>query len=388
MTTALRLIAPWRMIAGILLIAATLRASFTGLAPLLDQVSNQFALSATQTGILTTLPLFAFAIISPLVARFSRYFGPERSLVTALLIICAGILLRSSGNLWGLHVGTVLIGAGIAVGNVLLPGLIKRDFPGSIPRLTGAYSLTMGVAAGLGSAAMVPLAIRFGWQGALVCLMIFPILALAMWWDQVGKGTQTTHVRQTTNSAPRIWSSSLAWFITLFLGINSLIYYVVIGWLPIILTDAGYSEIQAGSLHGLMQLACAVPGLLIGVVISRMRDQRAIAAGVSLLCTFSLAGLWFFPSAASIWVCLFGFGSGATMILGLSFIGLKTSTAHEAASLSGMAQSVGYLLAAFGPPLAGNAHTFTHSWAWPVLGCAMLGVVMAILGTVAGKAHQ
>ncbi|WP_226569972.1 MFS transporter [Mangrovibacter yixingensis] len=388
MTTALRLIAPWRMIAGILLIAATLRASFTGLAPLLDQVSSQFSLSATQTGVLTTLPLFAFAFISPLAARVSRYFGPERSLVTALLIICTGILLRSSGNLSGLYLGTVLIGTGIAVGNVLLPGLIKRDFPGHIPRLTGAYSLTMGVAAGLGSAAMVPLAIHFGWQGALVCLMIFPILALAMWWDQVGKGNQGSTAQQPTYSTPRIWSNSLAWFITFFLGINSLIYYVVIGWLPMILMDAGYSEVQAGSLHGLMQLACAVPGLFIGMVISRMRDQRTIAAGVSLLCSFSLAGLWFFPSAASIWVCLFGFGSGATMILGLSFIGLKTSTAHEAASLSGMAQSVGYLLAAFGPPLAGNAHAFTHSWAWPVLGCAVLSVVMAIFGAVAGKAHQ
>lgn len=140
----------------------------------------------------------------------------------------------------------------------------------------------------------------------------------------------------------------------MFLGINSLVYYVIIGWLPAILISRGYSEAQAGSLHGLLQLATAAPGLLIPLFLHHVKDQRGIAAFVALMCAVGAVGLCFMPAHAITWTLLFGFGSGATMILGLTFIGLRASSAHQAAALSGMAQSVGYLLAACGPPLMGK----------------------------------
>lgn len=156
------------LIAGILLIATTLRVTFTGAAPLLDTIRSAYSLTTAQTGLLTTLPLLAFALISPLAAPVARRFGMERSLFAALLLICAGIAIRSLPSPYLLFGGTAVIGGGIALGNVLLPGLIKRDFPHSVARLTGAYSLTMGAAAALGSAMVVPLALNgFGWQGAL-----------------------------------------------------------------------------------------------------------------------------------------------------------------------------------------------------------------------------
>lgn len=171
----------WLLIAGILLIASTLRVTFTGAAPLLDAIRAQYSLTTAQTGLLTTLPLLAFGLVSPLAAGIAQRLGIERSLLVALLLICSGIAVRSLPAVSLLFVGTAIIGCGIALGNVLLPGLIKRDFAGNVARMTGAYSVTMGAAAALGSAMVVPLALNgFGWRGALLGLMVFPLLALLL----------------------------------------------------------------------------------------------------------------------------------------------------------------------------------------------------------------
>jgi CP family cyanate transporter-like MFS transporter len=322
------------LIAGILMIATTLRVTFTGAAPLLDTIRLDYGLSTAQTGLLTTLPLLAFALVSPLAAGVARRIGMERSLFIALLLICAGIAVRSLPSAALLFIGTAIVGCGIALGNVLLPGLIKRDFPGQVAKLTGAYSLTMGVSAAFGSAMIVPLAQgSAGWHGALLMLMAFPLVALLLWLPQ----WRQKHVATVTGAGAlqnrALWRSALAWQVTLFLGINSLIYYVIIGWLPAILLSHGYSEAQAGSVHGLLQLATAVPGLAVPLILHRLKDQRAIAGLVALMCAISAAGLWFMPGMAVMWTLMFGFGTGATMILGLTFIGLRASSAHQAAAL-------------------------------------------------------
>lgn len=391
MTTAIRVSGKQGslLIAGILMIATTLRVTFTGAAPLLDTIRLDYGLSTAQTGLLTTLPLLAFALISPLAAGVARRIGMERSLFIALLLICVGIAVRSLPSAPLLFIGTAVIGCGIALGNVLLPGLIKRDFPGQVARLTGAYSLTMGISAALGSALIVPLAQgEAGWHGALLMLMAFPLAALLLWLPQ----WRQKHVATVTGAGAlhnrAIWRSALAWQVTLFLGINSLIYYVIIGWLPAILLSHGYSEAQAGSVHGLLQLATAVPGLAVPLILHRLKDQRAIAGIVALLCAISAAGLWFAPGMAVMWTLVFGFGTGATMILGLTFIGLRASSAHQAAALSGMAQSVGYLLAACGPPLMGKIHDAAGDWRYPLLACALAAVIMAVCGMLAGRDRE
>lgn len=377
------------LLAGILTIATTLRVTFTGAAPLLDAIRETFRLSTAATGTLTTLPLLAFAIVSPLAASTAHRFGMERSLGGAMLLICAGIALRSFGGAAGLFVGTAVIGCGIALGNVLLPGMIKRDFPGQVARLTGAYSLTMGVAAAAGSALVVPVAeLGVGWRGALLALMAFPLLALALWLPQLRARRASTVSGPALRQSRALWRSPLAWQVTLFLGINSLIYYVIIGWLPAMLISQGYSEAQAGSLHGLMQLATAAPGILVPLVLSRLRDQRGIAVATALLCAAGALGLWLSPTHATLWAVMFGLGSGATMILGLTFIGLRASSAHQAAALSGMAQSVGYLLAAGGPPVMGKLHDMLASWHLPLALCALLSVIMALFGAFAGRQRE
>ncbi|VDY64946.1 Inner membrane transport protein YeaN [Shimwellia blattae] len=312
------------LLCGILLIAATLRVTFTAIAPLLDQLRHDYGLTTAQTGVLTTLPLIIFALISPLAAGISRHLGTERSLFCAMGIICLGIGIRSAGNLALLYTGTAIIGCGIALGNVLLPALIKQRFPDGVARLTGNYSLAMGIAAALGSLLIVPLAeAGAGWRGAFLALMIFPLAALLVWLPQLKQPVYAGVGRSSALSQRGIWRHPLAWQITFFLGLNSLIYYVVIAWLPAILVSYGYSAAQAGSLHGLLQLATAAPGLVIGLVLSRLNDQRGVALLVGLLGVVSLLGLWLAPALASLWIVLYGFSSGATMILGLVFIGLR-----------------------------------------------------------------
>jgi CP family cyanate transporter-like MFS transporter len=377
------------LIAGILLIATSLRVTFTGAAPLLDAIRTDYALTTAQTGLLTTLPLLAFALISPLAAGLARRIGMERSLMIALLLIIAGIALRSLPSAALLFGGTAVIGCGIALGNVLLPGLIKRDFPGQVAKLTGAYSLTMGAAAALGSALVVPVALSgAGWHGALLMLMVFPLLALLLWLPQWRQRPAGSLSGSRALQSRGIWRSTLAWQVTLFLGVNSLIYYVIIGWLPAILQSHGYSETEAGSLHGLLQLATAAPGIVVPLILLRLKDQRGVAGLSALMCAVSSAGLWFMPDLAVMWTLIFGFGSGATMILGLTFIGLRASSAHQAAALSGMAQSVGYLLAACGPPLMGKIHDANGDWRIPLLACGLVSVVMAICGILAGRDRE
>ncbi|WP_413738152.1 MFS transporter [Sodalis sp. RH21] len=396
---------PLLLVTGIVLIAACLRAPFTSAAPLLNPIRESFGLGTTQAGMLTTLPLLAFAAVSPFGARLARAFGFERALFGALLLIMGGIALRSFNAVACLYLGTAVLGGGIAIGNVLLPGLLKRDYPDKIALLTSAYALTMGTAAALGSAVMIPLVNGAGlsWPLALGLLIILPLLAAIGWLPQLRSPRRELVQMAPSRSvkagavgdgaarrpaAGRIWSSRLAWLVTLFLGFNSFIYYVIVSWLPAILIAAGYSPAQAGSLHGLMQLTSALAGLLVGPVAGRMRDQRVIALGVSLLCLLALAGLALYPALAVLWTALFGFGSGAAIILGLMFVSLRVHTSHQAAALSGMAQCVGYLLAATGPILIGALRDAAGNWESALLMCAALCLVMAWLGMLAGRNRQ
>ncbi len=346
------------MVVGILLIAACLRTPITSVAPIVSHIRQSFALSTAAAGALTTLPLLAFALMSPFAARLARWQGIERTLFAALAVMIAGALLRAVDQLACVYLGTFVLGAGIAVGNVLLPSLLKRDFPQRIAGMTAAYVVIMGVVAALGSALIVPLTqqLQGNWRWSLGLMSTLPLLAMLCWLPQVAKHRHS--------GAPGVggglrrgslWRSPLAWQVTLFLGLNSFIYYIAVGWLPAMITAAGYNATYAGSLHGLMQLATAVPGILLAPVIARMKDQRLLACATGLVTLVSLAGLALWPAGVVVWVVLLGVGTGAAMILGLAFISLRAAESHQAAALSGMAQCVGYLLAAFGPMLMGGA---------------------------------
>ena len=373
------------LLIGILLIAANLRAPFTSLPPVLGFIQDSFHLGSVATGALTALPLLAFALLSPVSAMMARKHGLERTLFGALIAIALGIVLRSVGASWGLYLGTAIIGMGIAAGNVLLPSLVKRDFSTRVASVTGAYALIMGIAAALGSAVVTPMAGAWGWTGALLAFLVLPVLAMLLWGKQLAAHTVPGKHAEVPKENGKVWHAALAWQVTLFLGLNSTIYYVIVGWLPTILTDAGMSATEAGSFHGVMQLATAVPGLVLGPILRRMRDQRLAGAAVCLCSAIALVGLDVAPQLAIIWSILFGIGTGAGIILGLSLIGLRTRNAMQAAALSGMSQCVGYLLASAGPMVIASLHDMLGGWGIPLQLCAVLAVIAAVMGYLAGR---
>lgn len=182
-----------------------------------------------------------------------------------------------------------------------------------------------------------------------------------------------------------VWKSPLAWQVTLFVGLNAIPFYVAVGWLPAILTDNGISPAKAGAVHGMLQFTTAIPGLILAATLRRLKDQKMAAVVVSLLSALSLTGILYAPDLAMLWAAILGFGSGASMMLGLTFIGLRTKNSGDAAALSGMAQCVGYLMAAMGPLLLGKVHDWSGGWTVPLLMTATIAVAGACTGMTAGR---
>jgi CP family cyanate transporter-like MFS transporter len=379
------------LIAGILLVATTLRAPFTIIAPLLEGLQKEYLLSATQVGLLITGPVLAFAAVSPFAAGLARRWGMERTLFGSLAVITAGVLVRAGGGVVALYVGTIIVGTGIALGNVLLPSVLKRDFPTKVAALTALYVLTMGVAAAIGSALVSPLSDTLHWDWRQVSrLPLLLVGVAAMFWLPQLTSSTTPAATTMDGVVPTVmWHSPLAWQVTAYFGLDCFLYYVGVSWLPAILRDTGgYSVTQAASLHGLLLLATALPGLVLIPLAPRLRDQRVVAAVLALCMSIGLLGLVLAPAHAPVWIMFFGAGAGGGLILGLALIGLRTAHAHDAAALSGMAQCLGYLFSSAAPPLAGKAMELAGSWHVPLTVCAGLGVVMAYVGTLAGRHLQ
>ncbi|MFA0146355.1 MFS transporter [Vibrio lentus] len=378
---------------GILFLSLNLRGPFTSLAPVLSQVMEGLNLNSSAAGFLTALPLLTFALFSPLVTKISQRIGLEPSLLLALVLITTGITLRSFGMIPTLYIGTVMIGMGIAIGNVLLPVVVKISFPTRIATVTSLYIFTMGIGSTLGSSLMVPfsdltLFTLTGWQLALLMNLVFPILALMIWLPKIRKrSSSATNKKQEDKPLPmkKMIKSGVAWQVTLALGLNSFTFYSLAGWLPQILNDLGYSEIDAGYIYGFLQFSTMVPGLLLLPFLGKNDNQQWLIT----LCTSSvfigLIGLLYLPEFAIFWVGLFGLANCSTFIIALSFVGLRTSNSSQAASLSGMAQGIGYALAATGPTLVGKLHALTDSWSVPILLIAAVAFACTIFAALAAR---
>lgn len=244
------------LVVGIVFVAAALRAPFTSVGPLLEMIRDDLGLSNTLAGAITTLPLLAFALLSPFAPQLARRFGLANVLMLALLALSMGILIRSASGTLTLFAGTAIIGLSIAVCNVLLPGLIKGKFPGRIGLLTGIYTVSMNLCAAVASGISVPIADQagLGWRGTLALWFIVAALATLFWIPQMkslGQGSGTS----TPGSAGKMWRSPLAWQVTLFMGLQSLLYYVLIAWFSVILGERGMSSSHAGWILSLLQLA-------------------------------------------------------------------------------------------------------------------------------------
>jgi len=375
------------LITGIIFIAFNLRPAITSVGPVISSIRADLHMSNGTAGFLTALPLLSFAVLSPLAPKFGQRLGNERTLWLGLLMLLIGILLRSAGVTWTLFAGTALIGIGIAIGNVLLPSLIKHKYPEKSGIMISLYTTSMCIFAALASGVSVPLAAQMGggWKQAFLLWGVVALLALLIWIPQLrNRDTANKAVKLQTSS---IWFSKIAWHVTIFMGLQSFLFYSSIAWFPEILRSHGMDTSTAGWMVSLMQFASLPFTFLTPVLADRMKHQRGIAAGLTAVYLIGLCGLLAGGShiLLAIWMIIIGIGQGSSISLALTLIGLRSENAQQAAALSGMSQSFGYLLAAIGPIFVGYLFDQTHSWTMPIVLLIAALILMGASGLGAGR---
>jgi CP family cyanate transporter-like MFS transporter len=375
--------------ASLVLIAFNLRPLFSSASALLPEVRSELGLSATGASLLTTLPVVCLGLFSPLAPRFAQRFGSERTLLGVLLLLAIGTAMRGLQSVPLLFAGTALAGGCIAVGNVLLPGLVKRDFADRAALMTGFY--TMALCAGAASAAGLTLpAERLLGSSLSAALSIWALPALlvaAIWLPQAFAGK-----RQSARAGFRVeglWKDPTAWKVTLFMGLQSALAYCVFGWLVPILRERGLDGVTAGAIVSVSVMTQAAACLVAPHLAMRGKDQRVINVTLCIMAVIALFGLLFAPlSTVWFWAVLQGAGQGGLIAVAMIAIVLRSRDAHVAAHLSGMAQCVGYLLAALGPLIVGLIRGWTGSFAPSAVLFFLLGLGAALAGWGAGKARH
>ncbi|MGD0439750.1 MAG: MFS transporter [Acidimicrobiales bacterium] len=368
---------------GLLLVSLNLRPSMSALSPVLGAIRRSTGLSGAGAGLLTTLPLICFGLLAPVAPRLVRRRGTGGVLLGCLVVLLAGILVRST-NYAGLFLGTLLIGIAVAIANVLMPGIVKRDFPGRVSLMTGLYTALLSAGAALAAATTAPLARALGgdWRLAIGAWAIPVLVAIAVMVPLRNHAHPATEVVGVSAPTRALWKSPVAWSVTLFMGMQSLEFYSALAWLPTVFHDRGVPLVSAGLLLAATNTVAIGSALVTPWIAHRIGDVRLAVLGAVALAVAGLTGLLVDPHHLDVlWAVLLGGGQGASISLALMMMVLRSSDQHEAMALSGMAQGVGYLIAAVGPTLVGALYDIAHSWSLP------LAVLLGLLALQAGAGY-
>ena len=402
MTVPRSVAGPWVAACTVALVALNLRPSLASIGPVLDEVMGDLHLSAGGAAVLTTAPVLCLGLFGPLAPAAARRLGLERTALLALAAVALGMALRGAGSFAPLLGGSLLAGAGVGVANVLMPGLLKRDFRDRLALMTGVYPMALCLGAAVAAGATAPLRGAFGqswlvrdfqvreWGAALAAWAVPTLATMAVaalvWRRSIGPGAGAGVV------GPRrvggLWRDPLAWQVTLYMGLQSALAYCVFGWLAPILRSRGDDAVTAGLVVSVSILAQTAASLPAPVLAARLRHQSGPAAGVVLLTTGSFLALlwlplaWQWPLAVAL-----GAGMGSAFSLALMLIVQRAADGHAAAALSSMAQSVGYTMAAGGPLLVGMLHDATGDWSGAAALFIVAGGAAAVSGALAGRSR-
>jgi CP family cyanate transporter-like MFS transporter len=401
-STPTRTLRPALLLAGIFLLAANMRAALTVVSPLMGEIKGDLGIGSAGASALISLPLLCFAGVSPLAPKLARRFGTEATLTSALVVLMIGIVLRSLPIAALLWIGTVLIGSAIACINVLLPSLLKRDFPEKVGSLTGLYNGVQSAFAALAAGFAVPIAgiPGSGWRIALGCTAAVAVIGLGVMLPQLRVNAPVPRTLEHTElpdaaassgaagtsaasaARPSLLRSATAWQVALFMGLQSCVFYSMVTWWPTIEHAYGISTSLAGTHAAVFQATGIIGSLTTGAALKRVPAPATVIPVVfSVLGIFGMAA---FPAAALVWTIIIGLGAGGCIVAALALFSARTRDHHRAAALSGMGQSVGYLLAAAVPPTLGALHDASGGWQVPLLtlgGIIVAALVFAVLGS-------
>lgn len=377
----------------VLVAGLSMRAPIISVAPVLSKIQEHYGLGSVAASLLTSLPVLCFGALAFVAPLLGRRIGMERTIVAMLGLIVVGVLVRSLWGTAGLFLGTVLLGSGIAVNNVLLPAAIKRHWTHVVGPLMSTLSVSMALGPTLAALLTVPL---YQWfdgsvRWTLAVWVVLPLAGLALFEALRGRlpATAETAHEAIAPTAGRLWRQPLAWQVSAFLGLQSLLFYAFTGWLPTILVDAGLTDIAASLGFSVFTILNIVGSFGYPIIAVKLRQQSGLAAASAGMWLVGIGGLSFAPTAtAYLWAGVAGLASGASFSLALTLLVLRTRDATTAARLSGMAQAVGYLLAATGPLMMGWVFDRSGGWTAPLLVLLAVVPVMALAGVGSGRALE
>jgi CP family cyanate transporter-like MFS transporter len=373
--------------AALVLAALCLRAPFSAVGPVLSELGAELSVPQAALSVLPALPLVCFGLVSPAAPALAARLGLQRAVLAGLVALAAGIALRTAGT-WGLYAGTVLLSAGIAVANVLVPAAARAVYGDRAAPVLGATTATMGLSASLGAGLAQPLVTAAGSAVAALTLWMAPVLlaipAMALLARRRRPAAGPPAARLPVAAVLR---DRVAVAVTVFFGLQSLAFYVMLTWLADVLEDdAGTSAVTAGALVAAAAAFGAPCALVVPPLAARQRSQVAWVVGATALSTAGILGLLVAPTAApAVWAVLWGLGTGTAFPLALTLVLVRTRDVAQTGRLSAAAQSVGYLLAAAGPLAVGLLHDATGGWR---AGLAVLLVLQALqltAGLYAGR---
>jgi CP family cyanate transporter-like MFS transporter len=379
------------LIGGIILVALNLRPAATALPPILTDLRKGLGQSSVETALLPALPILCFGVFAPLAPALRRRLGEERGLAVVLVGVLAGLALRGLWPAAGLLPGTVLACAAIGIGNVLVPSLMKRRLPRLAGVMSGLYTTTLAIGGGLGTGLTVPVMEASGGSlHAALLVWAFPVvLGLAAWAPQLRFGPPPP-AGDTGDRRRGLWRVGLAWQVTLLFGLQSLVFYTVVGWLPTLLRSEGYSPGHAGFIATLISLLGPIGSMGAPLLATRTADQRPTLLAAIALCAIGVGGFLVSPTGAIglVAAAASGIGIGAIFALAVLLVLLRSADSHTSSLLSSMAQTVGYILAAAGPFAFGLLYEATGGWTVPLLMTLALIAVEVPLALGAGRDRQ
>jgi len=379
------------LVVAIILIASNLRPAITSVGPIIDLLRESLSLSNFSIGILTSLPLIAFGIMSPIVPKISMKYTNETTMIAGMIILVVGLVIRSVAFVPLLFIGTILIGIGIAIANVLLPGIIKERFPDSVPLMTSVYTTAMSLFAALASGVSLPISVGLdlGWEAALGVWVFPAFIAIGLWmyFVKYRKSADDVEMYYVRANDLNMWRSPLAWQVAIFFGLQAFSYNALVTWLPEILIEYGVESRSSGWMLSFNQIIGLPASLLIPIIAGKFKSQRS---NIIILCILAFGGyigllIGDGYNMMVVSVALLGVAYGGLFPLSLIFLGLRAKNALEAAKLSGMAQAVGYLLAAVGPILLGTLLDVTGTWSYSLYTLLGVTVLIAVIGLGAGR---
>ncbi|WP_193072354.1 CynX/NimT family MFS transporter [Brevibacterium sp. FME37] len=387
--------------AGLILIGLNLRIGVASVGPVLGDILDDLQLSATTASLLTTIPVFAFGAFAFLTPGLTRRFGMHRVLGIIMIVLAAGIALRLQPSLVALLGGTILVGAAIAIGNVLLPTAIKSDFSHRAGLMMGLYSTALFLGAALASGLTVPMLPLFdgSWRWAMGIWAVPAVLAAILFLPQMRRARDSAGPEATDSGRDGSATSAsgeppframlrdpIAWSVTGFMGLQSLSYYAALTWVPAIFQEAGMPADRAGWMLSFSAFPAIITCLVTPTIAKRLKPRWVAVFAAAVLIGAAFLGLLLAPQAgAYAWMTLLGLGQGAAISLSLSYIVWRSPDAHHTGHVSTMAQGFGYLVAGLGPLGLGWLHTVTGSWTVPLIVLIVLLLLQTIIGGLASR---